>query len=276
MFYTCKEEMTSLLAAVRGMEKTSPGMDGIPQNSAGRGFVWFFWVFYPSKQSWNDTFTPSREFSQSTRQEQHGALSSHSLLIPQRESGQKWGEKKPQKPQCPLADVFWLFWQGLLPDFLGSLFAAFKNTNPAKPKIKPGKSGLKETLWKQSWCLLMPTAVLENQKAWGTCSTPAALCFFLGFPDALCSLETALEKPFQPCQARKYQFKPRKPLANLQTAHVTAVPCPSPEVGAARQGILFLLFAFPQCCKTELGSTATTNSANRDFMTLENGMDPNL
>lgn len=276
MFYTCKEEMTSLLAAVRGMEKTSPGMDGIPQNSAGRGFVWFFLGFLSFKTELKWHLHP---FQGIFTEHQAGTAWSPQLPFPANSPEgirAKVGEKKPQKPQCPLADVFWLFWQGLLPDFLGSLFAAFKNTNPAKPKIKPGKSGLKETLWKQSWCLLMPTAVLENQKAWGTCSTPAALCFFLGFPDALCSLETALEKPFQPCQARKYQFKPRKPLANLQTAHVTAVPCPSPEVGAARQGILFLLFAFPQCCKTELGSTATTNSANRDFMTLENGMDPNL
>lgn len=38
MFYTCKEEVTSLLATVRGIDKASPGTDGIPQDCAGRGF----------------------------------------------------------------------------------------------------------------------------------------------------------------------------------------------------------------------------------------------
>lgn len=62
MFYTCKEEVTCLLAE----EWTEPGQARMESHKTLLGEGFFLQNLY-------------REFSQSTRQEQDGALTSHSL-----------------------------------------------------------------------------------------------------------------------------------------------------------------------------------------------------
>lgn len=125
MFYTCKEEMTSLLATGRGMDKASLRTDGIPQDSAGRGFFFLFSF---------QTFTPYREFSQRNRMEPSPPipLGDPPVNYPEGIMG-KVGIKTPKATgafsRCVLTLLevlaHWFFW---------GQFPAFKNTNPAKIK----------------------------------------------------------------------------------------------------------------------------------------------
>ena len=64
MFYTYKEEVTSLLAIVRGVDKSSPGTDSKPVRHTVLGEAFLF------KTELKVTPSPhNREHSQSTRQE---------------------------------------------------------------------------------------------------------------------------------------------------------------------------------------------------------------
>lgn len=64
MFYTYKEEATSLLAIVRGVDKSSPGTDSKPIKHTVLGKAFLFQTELKVTPS-----PPNREQSQSTRQE---------------------------------------------------------------------------------------------------------------------------------------------------------------------------------------------------------------